>query len=195
MGVKRTAAVFAGAVAALVMAVGVAAYACTNLATLNLSGARANPGDAITVTGSSFAVGEDGAAASPVLVRWNGVDGDVLAQVTPDQSGNVSASFTVPPAEPGQYVIVATQRDAEGKDEFGTPARAAFEVVGPSGRPAPAVTDTPASTASDSSGAGAVALMAGLGVVGVGLFALGSTAFVRELRRRDVPTAERIRPH
>ena len=193
MGVKRTTAVFFGAVVAAVVVTGVAAFACTNLATLNLSSARANPGETITATGSSFAVGEEGATAPPVLVRWNGVDGEVLAQVTPDPAGNISATFTVPQADPSQYVIVATQRDAEGKDEFGTPARASFDILGPNNQPVQPVTETPASTGSDSSSAGAIALMAGLGFVGLGLFGLGATMFMRALPRRQVPAVERIR--
>ncbi len=193
MGVKRTASLFFGTVVVVVAVAGMAAFACTNLATLNLSGPRATPGETITATGSSFGVAEAGAPQAPVLVRWNGVEGDVLAQAVPDPAGNISASFTVPQAEPGQYVIVATQRDAEGEDEFGTPARATFEVLGPDGQPARPVTDTPASSASDSNSAGAIALMAGLGLVGLSLFALGSSMFVREVRRRQVPAVEPVR--
>ncbi|HEX2064325.1 MAG TPA: hypothetical protein VHE80_07875 [Acidimicrobiales bacterium] len=193
MGVKRAAAVLVGAAVAVVVVTGVAAFACTNLATLNLSGPSAGPGESITATGSSFAVAEAGAPQSPVQLRWNGVDGEVLAEVTPDTAGSISATFTVPQAEPGQYVIVATQRDAEGEDEFGTPARAVFEVLGPGGQPARPVAEAPVSGGAESSSAGAIALMAGLGIVGVSLFALGSRMFVRELRSRQVPAVERLR--
>ena len=192
MGVKRAAVVFLGAAATVLAVAGMAAFACTNLATLNLSGPGGSPGQAITATGSSFGVAEAGAPMAPVLLRWDSVDGDVLAQVTPDPAGNISATFTVPQAEPGQYVIVATQKDAEGKDEFGTPARATFEVVGPSGQAARPVTETPVSAGSDSSSAGTVALMAGLGVVGIALFGLGAGMFMREVRRREMPAAERV---
>ena len=193
MGVKRTTAVFFGSVVAAVVVTGAVAFACTNMATLNLSSARANPGETITATGSSFAVGEEGASAPPVLIRWNGVDGEVLAQATPDPAGSIAATFTVPRADPGQYVLVATQRDAEGKDQFGTPARASFDILGPNNQPVQPVTEPPLTTGSDSSSAGVVALMAGLGVVGLSLFGLGAIMFMRALPGRQVPAVERIR--
>ncbi|MDQ3643046.1 MAG: hypothetical protein M3450_16660 [Actinomycetota bacterium] len=64
------------------------------------------------MTGSSFAVGRGDAPTLPVQLRWNGVDGMVLAEATPDRAGNISATFTVPDGMPGYYVLVATQKDA-----------------------------------------------------------------------------------
>ena len=111
-----------------------AAFACTNLATLNLSQAWGKPGDALTVTGSSFALAKEG-PTSPVALHWNGVDGPVLVEAAPDAAGNISAGVTVPDGQPGFYVLVATQRNAEGEDEYGTPARASFQILGAGGQP------------------------------------------------------------
>ena len=74
----------------------------------------------VTVTGSSFAVGRGDAPTLPVQLRWNGVDGMVLAEATPDRAGNISATFTLPEGMPGYYVLVATQKDAKGIDTYGT---------------------------------------------------------------------------
>src|SRR5205085_4577188 len=52
---KKVSLVFGSAAAATVIA-GAAAFACTNLATLNLSSAAGKAGDTVTVTGSSFNV-------------------------------------------------------------------------------------------------------------------------------------------
>ncbi|MGH9224506.1 MAG: hypothetical protein ACRD2W_12180, partial [Acidimicrobiales bacterium] len=79
------------------MIAGAAAFACTNLATLNLSSSAGKAGDTVTVTGSSFRVNSTNVAASDaVVLKWNGVEGATLAQVQPDKAGNISATFTVP---------------------------------------------------------------------------------------------------
>ncbi len=75
---KKSTLLFAAAATAIVF-VGAAAFACTNLATLNLSSTAGKPGDVVTVTGSSLAVGRGDAPTFPVQLRWNGVDGMVLA--------------------------------------------------------------------------------------------------------------------
>lgn len=41
-----------------------------------------------------------------------------MAQAIPDGAGNISATFTVPAGEPGFYVVMASHKDAEGKDTF-----------------------------------------------------------------------------
>ena len=172
----------AGAVASLV--VGAAAFACTNLATLNLSSTAGKAGDVVTVTGSSFAVGRGDAATLPVQLRWNGVDGMVLAETTPDRAGNISATFTVPEGMPGYYVLVATQKDARGVDTYGTPARASYQILGPNGQSVvtPAASAAAAPLPSEPSSTGIIALTVRLGAVGLALFAAGFIAFVRQTR-------------
>lgn len=175
-----------------------AAFACTNLSTLNLSTPAGNPGDVVTVTGSSFRVARATDAVqttSPVVVHWNGADGPVLAETTPDKAGNISATFTVPDGSPGYYVIVATQRNAQGRDEYGTPARASFQILGPGGQSVVQQpgSQAPASLTSEPSSTGIIAMTVGVGALGLALFAAGLTAFVRQTRRREVPTTAPVR--
>src|SRR3989442_13574624 len=98
------------------------AWACTNLATLNLSNAAGQPGQSITVTGSSFKAVASGPAA-PVVLHWNAVAGPVLATVVPDATGNIPAQAVLPPAEPGHSVLLATQAEG-GTGGDGPPAPA-----------------------------------------------------------------------
>ncbi|MDQ6616878.1 MAG: hypothetical protein M3083_19555 [Actinomycetota bacterium] len=169
-----------------------AAWACTNLATLNLSNAAGTSGQSLTVTGSSFHVASSG-AQTPVLVHWNGATGPVLATVTPDATGNISATVTIPDAQPGYYVLVATQQD-KGQDAYGTPARAAFQILAPGQHPAVAPNAVQGGTVAPStSSSGVLALTVGLGVLGLALFGAGVGAFARQARRREVPAAEQIK--
>ncbi|HEX9548675.1 MAG TPA: hypothetical protein VF942_15140 [Acidimicrobiales bacterium] len=168
------------------------AWACTNLATLNLSNAAGAPGQSITVTGSSFKVVASGPAA-PVVLHWNAVAGPALATVNPDATGNISAQVVIPQAEPGYYVLVATQ-SVNGADAYGTPARAAFEIVRPGERPVlgPNAGQSAGVAATSTSNTGVIALTVALGVVGLVLFGAGATAFARQARRRAVPAAQPV---
>ena len=184
MSLKKKGGLVFGAVAVAIVVVGAAAFACTNLATLNLSSTAGKAGDVVTVTGSSFAVGRGDAPTLPVQLRWNGVDGMVLAEAVPDRAGNISATFTVPEGQPGYYVLVATQKDARGVDTYGTPARASYQILGPNGQ---SVVTPPASAAAatvpaEPSSTGIIALTVGLGVLGLALFGAGFVAFVRQAR-------------
>jgi hypothetical protein len=190
MSLKRKGTLLFGAAAAIVF-VGAAAFACTNLATLNLSSSAGKAGDVVTVTGSSFAVGRGDAPTLPVQLRWNGVDGMVLAEAVPDRAGNISATFTVPEGQPGYYVLVATQKDARGVDTYGTPARASYQILGPNGQSVVAQPTASAAAAlpSESSSTGIIALTVALGVLGLGLFTTGFIAFVRQTRATAAPAA------
>jgi hypothetical protein len=186
MSINRRVTVLSAAVAAAVVVTAAAAFACTNLATLNLSSTAGQPGDVVTVTGSSFAVNSrDVSASLPVVLRWNGVEGAELATVQPDRAGNISATFTVPDGQPGWYVIVATQKSADGVDAYGTPARASYQILGPNGQSVvqPAAATAPGPVSTDSGSGGILAVTIALGVLGLGLFGAGFVAFVREARR------------
>lgn len=168
------------------------AWACTNLATMNLSNAAGTSGQSVTITGSSFNVAKAGPAV-PVQLHWNGVAGPVLATAIPDATGNISAAVTVPQASPGYYVVVATQQ-INGVDAYGTPARAAFQVLSPgqhaavtpnAGQSAGVSTSSPSST-------GVIALTVALGVAGLALFGAGAGAYARQARRRSVPATQRV---
>ena len=195
MSLKKKGTLLISAVAAATLAVGAAAFACTNLATLNLSSTAGKAGDVVTVTGSSFAVGRGDAPTLPVQLRWNGVDGMVLAEATPDRAGNISATFTVPEGMPGYYVLVATQKDARGIDTYGTPARASYQILGPNGQSVvtPSASAAAATLPSEPSSTGIIALTAALGLVGLGLFAAGFVAFVRQTRATAAAATARVR--
>ncbi len=184
MSLRKKGMLLFGAVAAATVVMGAAAFACTNLATLNLSSTAGKAGDVVTVTGSSFAVGREGAPTLPVQLHWNGVGGPVLAEVTPDRAGNISATFAVPEGAPGYYVLVATQKDARGVNTYGTPARAAYQILGPNGQSVvtPAAGAAAAALPSEPGSTGIIALTAALGLAGLALFAAGFIAFVRQTR-------------
>lgn len=193
MGTKKISMAMAAAAAGLMLFAGVA-FACTNLATLNLSTASGNVGDTVTVTGSSFRTPRAPTdAVMPVTLAWNGAGGPVLAETTPDAAGNISASFTVPEGQAGYYVIVASQLDAEGVDAYGTPARAAFQILGANGESVVASPATQAPAVSQGNSSGILALTVGLGALGLSLFAAGFIAFARQARREEVPVTAKVR--
>jgi hypothetical protein len=194
MNLKKKGPAFFGTAVAAMAFTAVAAFACTNLATLNLSTASGGVGDTVTVTGSSFRTpraAED--AVMPVVMTWNGADGPVLAETTPDAAGNISASFSVPEGQAGYYVIVASQTDAEGEAAYGTPARASFQILGPNGESVVAQPGTQAAVPAEASSSGIIALTVGLGVLGLALFGAGFTAFVRQARTNEAPVASKAR--
>lgn len=197
-------------VAVLVGMVGAAAFACSNLATMILSSGRGHAGATITLTGASFIYPKAGSGQQPskVVVHWQGEDGLVLAEAVPDRFGSISATFTVPQAPPGMYVITATQltpRTIPGAApdapptyfaEPGTPARASFEVVAPgesvAGR---APTTEPVSDSSgDLDSTVWVVLTAAFGAVALSLFGGGLVAFIHQSRQAKVPAEARWIP-
>ena len=171
--------------------------ACTSLATLNVGQAQAAPGTDVQVTGSSFQTTDKGASA--VSVRWNAVDGPVLASVVPDASGAISATITVPAnLQAGDYILVATQNDKTGQPAFGTPARLAFEVTGSgaaAAAPAPATQSAAPIAASNGLGVGSATLLAlgGLALLGLLLFVVGAATFLGTFRRSPAVSAVRKR--
>lgn len=212
------AAVVIGAVGAgMALLAGASAVACTNLAALNLSAPAAKPGATIIVTGSGFGGGMDtmamdgmegmvpmdhmaamagmagmSAAPAPVQIRWNDPHGPPLTGAWPDPSGSFSIHVTVPDVPPGHYVLLATERNAQGVDSYGTPARAAFEVLGPSGVSLTQAAGSGATGGSDSS-ARLIGLTIALGAAGLGLFGAGVVVAGRQVSRRRVPAQARER--
>ena len=193
MTVRRRVPLFGALVATAVVLTAAMAFACTNLATLNLSSASGKPGDGIIVTGSSFRMPAN--VTTGVQLRWNALDGPVLAEATPDKAGNFSTTVTIPDAQPDVYVLVAVLRDAKGADTSGTPARAQFQVLGGAGKPAPAGTSgqVVAGTATQSSSAVPFALLFALGALGLGLFLAGFVAVARQARKGEAPTPAPVR--
>lgn len=132
----RLLAVLAGLFAVPLLAVS-AAWACTALATIDMDHKKgAVAGDTVNGTGRGF---DRAPTSSPVEVHLNGRTGPLLASVRPDINGNVVFSFTAPQGQPGDYVIVATQTNAQGQAVSGSPAKAPFTLLAsPAAAPAAA---------------------------------------------------------
>lgn len=196
---KRRILRFSGTASTILPFLGVTAYACVNLASLNLSAASGRPGDAVTITGSSFniiCVCGPQVPPTPVKIRWNGIKGEVMAEMMPDKAGTISASFTVPAVKPGYYVIVATQHDETYHiDAAGTPARATFEVLSATGQSVVGSGElaTAGPSTDESTSTLLMALTMGLGVAGLALFAGGSAVVLRQIASRRSQMPARIK--
>jgi len=168
-----------------------AAFACITPATISLSTAAGRPGDNVTITGKSFSV----PAGNPtgVQIFWGGAGGRLLAEAAPSGEGTFSAAFTVPDVAPGFYQVVAVLRDANNTDVAGTPGRALFEVQNVQARaPAPPEVQSFTPSADPTGSTFPLALVIGLGVVGLALFTGGFVAVTRS-RRAAAPAPARIR--
>ena len=183
------------AAAGLLMAA--AAWACVSGPVVTLSTIQATPGQEVQITGTGFRN-----SADEVRVRWNALDGPVVAtQAPPITGGNVEATFTVPAGtQPGNYVVIVTQHKADGSLSL-SPIRALLSVTGDAGTApvvgAPAATADTAARADglirddDSVSTGTLALVA-LGVGGVGMFLAGMAALFAG-RRDTAPETARAR--
>jgi hypothetical protein len=173
-----------------------AAFACVSGPVTNLSTINAKAGQEIGVTGTGFRANDQ------LLVRFNALDGPVLATVGPPvTSGNLDTKVTIPDGtKPGSYVLIITQQNAAGQLSL-APVRAALTVVGDAGS-SPVLgaqgstvdnTQRVASLArsNESVSGGTLALVA-LGVGGIGMFLAGMAALFAG-RRGGAPEAARVR--
>lgn len=99
-------------------------------ARMDISPGVVEPGGEVTVEGLwNF-------ADTPVELRWDGLDGEVLATV--DSEGSFGPeTITIPDADPGAYVLVADQDvPSDHRGAKAIPARALVRVTEP-GAPAP----------------------------------------------------------
>lgn len=181
------------AVLAAIAAVGVpltvvaAAFACANLAVIKLNRASATPGTQVWFEGRNF---NSRAGASPVTVRWNSRNGQVLFEGRP-VDGKLSGTFTVPRSSNGYYIVVATQVAPNGRPASGTPGRAALRVRTTSARSARSSRSSRSVVAAPVTPPGGpggppAAQIVGLGLSGL-LLAGGLTALA--VRRRRTPPA------
>ena len=193
--VRRWALASAGSAAAgVVMAA--AAFACVSGPVVNLSTINAKAGQEVGITGTGFQ------AANTAVVRWNALDGPVLATVAPPITGGaLSASFTVPEGtKAGSYVVIVSQTKADGSMSL-SPIRAVMNVTGEAGTnpvlgaSASSVDQTvradSLARSDDSISTGTLALVA-LGVGGVGMFLAGMAALFAG-RRSSAPEAAKAR--
>lgn len=179
----------AGAVVlATVQAGGVSA---AHVARLDVQPRQVAPGGEIAVSGPP------GWAPSPVSIRWNGLDGDVLGTFPTTPGANASfgpGTVRIPNVAPGTYELVGIQ-DVPGNHPQvrGVPARARITVTGPGGAVPAASGETPPvqalrSLKETSPPAGALLLLA-LGAFALTLAAglLGGSAVRRKpIRRKPV---------
>jgi hypothetical protein len=168
-----------------------AAWACVAGPSLFTSTINAKAGEEITVTGVDFN------RPQPVVLRFNAVDGPVLADLGTPRSNRVEGKVTVPQGTPpGSYVLVATQTGPDGKFTQ-TPVRAMLNVVGEG---APVVAANTAGVAnearptglvtSDNEISGGTLALVGLGVAGVGMFIAGLAALFAGRRTSTPETAK-----
>ncbi len=180
--------------AGAVLLAGAAAWACVSGPAINLSTVNAKPGEQVTINGTNFSKND------PVTVRWNSLDGPVLATFDAPKSGNVTGVVTVPAdAKAGNYVLIFTQSSPDGKlsqqpiralltvtpDGAGRPVLGAPVASSQSGRATGLVTN-------DNSISGTTLALIGLGVAGVGMFVAGMAALFAG-RRGRAPEVARAR--
>ncbi len=176
--------------AAVVVMVGAAAWACVSGPALKLSPPTGKAGQDIEVVGTGWRGRTD-----PVTIRFNALDGPVLATAAVTSSGGFKTNLTVPEGtRAGNYVLVASQYAPDGTLTQ-APTRAVLSVLGETGatpvlgeRLTPVVEDRPTGLVkSDEISGGALALI-GFGVVGFGLFIAATGALIAN-RRGSQPTA------
>ncbi len=194
--VRRWALVGVGSSAAGVL-MAAAAFACVSGPVVNLSTINAKAGQEVGITGTGFRNADD-----QIVVRWNALDGPILATYAPPiKDRNFETNFTVPAGtKPGNFVVVVTQTKADGSLSL-SPVRAVMSVTGDAGANpvvgAPAAsTDTALradglARSDDSISTGTLALVA-LGVGGVGMFLAGMAALFAG-RRSSAPEVARAR--
>lgn len=163
------------AVAALGAALALAAVhagtaSAAHVARLDIRPAQVAAGGEVSV------FGPPGWAPTPVSVRWNALDGQVLGTFPATPGANASfgpGTVKVPDVPPGVYELVGTQEPPESSTALrGVPARARVVVTGPGGAVPPMPAGTPPLQAlddlEDSGGASTSTLL----LLGVGVFAL-----------------------
>ena len=191
MNARRWAMGGLGAAGAVLLAAATA-WACVSGPAVNLSTVNAKPGQDVQLTGTAFT------RPDPVTVRWNALDGPVLATLPAPNNGNIGGAFTVPAdAKPGNYVLIVTQTSADGRLTQApvralltvTPANGANPVLG--GPVTPQDDRQVGLVKSDDSISGASLLLIGLGVAGVGMFVAGMAALIAGRRAGRAPEAVR----
>jgi FtsP/CotA-like multicopper oxidase with cupredoxin domain len=180
--------------AGAVLVASAAAWACVSGPSINLSTINAKPGQEVTLTGTNWT------KPDPVQVRWNSLDGPIVATLDKPTSGAIQGTFNVPAdAKAGNYVLIVSQTSADGKlsqmpvralltvtpDGGATPVVGGAVAAQQTGRPTGLVTN-------DSSISGASLALIGLGVAGVGMFVAGMAALFAG-RRGRAPEAVRAR--
>lgn len=119
--VTAKAALVVSAVAALLLGIGSAAWACIPQPRLVVVAPQASgpAGSQVSVQGIGF-----DSPPARTEVRWNTADGPVLGRA---ETADFTMTVTVPQAEPGSYGVLVLSRGADGV--LGNTGRATFEVT------------------------------------------------------------------
>jgi hypothetical protein len=187
---RRRLAVAAAASFGLSLAMAASAWACVSGPVVNLSTVNVKAGEQVGVTGTGFR------NPDPVQVRFNALDGPVIATLAKPVDRNIRGTVTIPPGTPpGNYVLIFSQVDERGTITQ-APIRSLVTVVGSTGQ-TPVLGADPTQDGvvrqaglvrtDNSVSSGTLALIA-LGVAGVGMFAAGIAALLGSRR------AEQARP-
>lgn len=185
---RRSGRLAAGATTAAmaVMLTTAVAWACVAGPSAFTSTVNIKAGEQLTVQGVDFS------DEAPVLVRFDALDGPVLADLgLPDEDrGMVSGNVTIPAnTAPGDYVLILTQYGADG-EPIQTPVRALVSVVGETGA-APVVgaeiggadsTRLAELTTEDNSISTSSLVLVAVGVAAVGMLVAGTGAFFASRR-------------
>ena len=176
-----------------VMVMGAGAWACVSGPAVLLSTSTVKAGESVQFAGSNFRQKE------AVVVRFNALDGPVLADLGAPVEQLVSGSVTIPAGTAaGNYVLVFTQTAADGTPTQ-VPARTLVAVPGESGA-SPVVGAQVGASAEDRIGGltraensvgGGVLALAGVGVAGVALFLVGITLFATG-RKGSAPAKAKV---
>ena len=146
------------------------AWACTGQPLMNL--ASASVGEARSHARVDVLANQ--AVSGPVALRWNSLDGPVLARADVTAGMPATLDATIPDAAPGVYYLVL--------ETSAGVARSAFEVAGPAAAPAPANPWAMAEPAGADRPLGS--FEAGLALLGVGLVGISALTLVGVTRRR-----------
>lgn len=137
-----------------------------NFSMLKVSPELGVPGADVSVSGFSYPVN------AKVSIRFNALDGPVLAELEPNFNQDIAGTVKIPDGTvTGRYVLYAVQYDSAGKVNR-IPGRAAMTVVTPGGTPPAIPTGLELEARADTlvraegAGAGQLALVA-VGALGV----------------------------
>ncbi len=153
-----------------------------NLSILTVSAPEVRPGGEVGVGGYSY--------TQPVSIRFNALDGPVLATFTPDSNSDIKGQVTIPPeTKPGSYLLYAVQGPPEKPSRL--PARARITVALDGGGPvlgaSTATTESrPADLVRQERPSTGSLVVIGLGAAGLTLF-IGGAALLFTASRRPSP--------
>jgi len=168
-----------GGIAALIVAAS-ASFACASLALIEVTPSVVRPGQEVNWKGTFFIKDE------PVAIRWNALDGPVLATGVPPSADNglhgnwrfVEGTLTIPAdVKAGSYMVVATQNPVKGTNTWGIPARTVVQVSDGTPVLGQAVGQSniirPDTLLSEESISGGTIAVVALGAAGIAMFMVG----------------------